>query len=77
MNLLANEEEFQRWADHPGTKAFHQFLKDRVSMLSRAWAAGSLKEECSQREAQCQAETLLDLSSLNFDDVASFYEAQK
>lgn len=68
-NLLINREEFQRWADHPGTKAFMTYLADGQRALMKAWAAG----KSLVPEQQAQAVLLGQLVRVSSDDIARQY----
>ena len=73
-NLLTNPGDFQRWADHPVTQAYLQFLRDRVQSLAMHWAQRVAPSDHPQMlAAQCQAETLGDLAQLTVNDVRVFY----
>ena len=74
MALTIKEEEWAAWKTHRVTQEYLQYLKDRVTMLSSAWAQGYLKDPAAQTEAQHQAETLGDLVNLEFERVQQFYE---
>lgn len=74
-NPLCNPEEFRRWAEHPLTQAYRQFLKDRCLQLAMGWAQGSAPSDSPvMMQAQSQAETLGDLAELDCSDVRGFYD---
>lgn len=61
MNLLTRPAEMQAWKDHPGTQAFLAYLRDRQTMLAKAWAEGKALEPSHQVEAMLLGQ-LADLS---------------
>src|SRR4051812_17657670 len=68
-NLLINPDEFQRWQDHPGTKAFNQLLLKRWTELGLGWATGRQLGP----EVQAQAVLLKKLIDLTPADIADEY----
>jgi hypothetical protein len=65
-----NQATFQEWRGHPLTQPFLQFLRDQRAALGEKWMAGA------DLSLQDQTKALLmgELSSLEWSDVAGFYE---
>ncbi len=72
-NLLTSKEEFQRWAEHPGTKAFLAYLLKRQAALMEAWGRGASLVP----EQQAQAVLLGQMAGLNSDDIAHEYGVER
>lgn len=69
MNILADKEEFQRWASHPGTLAFRDYLTRKVGQMAGAWMRGA----AFSPEEQAQAVLMSSLLDLNHTHIASEY----
>ena len=50
-NRLMDKDQFSRWWDHPGTKAYLEYLGRRRSNLMEAWAWGRPLRPEDQMEA--------------------------
>jgi hypothetical protein len=67
-----NQALFLEWKAHPLTAPFLQFLRDQQETLGKRWMAGDSVSPQDQTKAQLMGE----LSTLEWADVASFYEIE-
>jgi hypothetical protein len=75
--MAMSKEEYQQWVDHPGTKQFHQYLKDYRLALMEKWAQGSLppdSPESLMAVARCQMAD--EIATLDDDSVDDFYRKE-
>lgn len=71
--MLADKEVFQAWKEDHRTQEFFQYLKDRQTDLSTAWAEGKQLSP----EQQAQAVLLGRLADLSHDDIIEQYAIEQ
>ena len=69
MNILTDKDQFQRWAEHPGTIAFRAYLQKRAQEMAGQWLAGTSLPP----ETQAQAVVLMALLNLSHNDILYEY----
>lgn len=68
-NRLMDPDQFSRWWDSQGTKAYREYLAQRRANLMEAWASGHLLKPEDQQEAYLCSQ----MSALTPDAVAHVY----
>ena len=71
-NRLMDPDQFSRWWDNPGTKAYREYLARRRSNLMEAWAEGRLLRPVDQMEAWLCSQ----MSALTPEVVAAVFDVE-
>lgn len=74
-------EEFGQWKTNPTTEKFFRWLNDRRIQMAEdvaaSLAAGVTIEKSYADDVALRCEIYLDLESLDFGDIANFYQGDR
>ena len=76
---MITREQYGEWRNHPATQFIRQFLKDRANDLTvaatEAWLNGD--EAFANQEARGRIRELLEVETVNYDTIATFYQERE
>ena len=72
-NLMLDKEAFEEWRTQETTRAFMQFLKDRICFQKERWASGADWTP----EAKILVLTLEFILNMTHEDIVLFYQNEE